>query len=66
MKGVNGQQIIMDASRGIVVVKLSSQPTYVDDAMDVTFWCDCSLFDAWARLSDWGLGWGLSNKLRIH
>ena len=38
MKGVNGQQILMDTDREIVCVKLSSQPTYVDDAMDVTFW----------------------------
>ena len=38
MKGVNGQQILMDTDREIVCVKLSSQPTYVDDAMDVTSW----------------------------
>ena len=38
MKGVNGQQILIDAGRDLVVVKLSSQPTYTDDTMDASFW----------------------------
>ena len=37
MKGVNGQAVMVDAAREIVCVKLSSQPTYVDDAMDDAF-----------------------------
>ena len=35
--GVNGQQILVDAGRGIVVVKLSSWSTYIDEPKDLAF-----------------------------
>ena len=38
MIGVNGQQVVIDSSRQIVAVKLSSYPSYTDDWDDDVWW----------------------------
>ena len=38
MIGVNGQQVVIDSSRQIVAVKLSSYPSYTDDWADDVWW----------------------------
>ena len=38
MIGVNGQQVVIDSSRQIVAVKLSSYPSYTDAWADDVWW----------------------------